>query len=308
MPRPDFPRTLREFFERFHTEDACWKWLVDQRWPDGYQCPEEHPGWLIESRKLFECADGHQWSVTSGTIMHGTQQPLRDWFLAAYLMVTMVPGISARQLATQLGRKPTDLFTPYAMLHKLRAAMVPAMYDDENLHGTIQADEVFISGGRKREGKKGKHQCVVAALEVKDGKAGRLRLKMISGPTSRNLSRFMVDNVARNAIVTTDGAPGYHELPRYGYGHRVDAGDDYEENYPLPELHRVFSNLKTWILGTHHGAIMHKHLQAYLNEFAFRFNFRHSKFAAFQILLGIGTHVEAPTYQEIFSGEWKHSA
>jgi transposase-like protein len=308
MSAADFPRTLRDFFERFPTEDACWKWLVEQRWPDGYQCPDEHPGWLIKSRKLFECESGHQWSVTSGTIMHGTQQPLRDWFLAAYLMVTMTPGISARQLATQLGRKSTDLFTPYAMLHKLRAAMVPAMYDDTKLHGTIQADEVFISGGREREGRKGKAQCVVAALEVKDEKAGRIRIKKISGPTTHNLSRFMVDNVARNAIITTDGAPGYKELRRYGYDHRVDMGQEYKDNYPLPELHRVFSNLKTWILGTHHGAIMHKHLQAYLNEFAFRFNFRHNKFAAFQILLGIGTHVEAPTYKELFSGEWKHSA
>jgi transposase-like protein len=223
-------------------------------------------------------------------------------------MVTLVPGISARQLATQLGRAKDDVFTAYAMLHKLRAAMAPSLYDDTKLHGTIQADEVFISGGRMREGRKGKSQCVVAALEVKDEKTGRIRLKKISGPTTHNLSRFMVDNVARNAIVATDGAPGYKELRRYGYEHRVDVGEDYGDNYPLPELHRVFSNLKTWILGTHHGAIMHKHLQAYLNEFAFRFNFRHSKFAAFQILLGIGTHVEAPTYKEIFSGEWKHSA
>ena len=77
---------------------------------------------------------------------------------------------------------------------------------------------------------------------------------------------------------------------------------------PLPHLHRTFSNLKTWILGTHHGAIMHRHLPEYLNEFAFRFNSRHNKFAAFQTLLGIGTHVTAPTYAEMFAVDQKGAA
>jgi Transposase zinc-ribbon domain/ISXO2-like transposase domain len=42
----------------------------------------------------------------------------------------------------------------------------------------------------------------------------------------------------------------------------------------LPHIHRVFSNLKTWLLGTHHGRIEQKYLQAYLNEYTFRFNRR----------------------------------
>ncbi len=38
----------------------------------------------------------------------------------------------------------------------------------------------------------------------------------------------------------------------------------------LPWIHRVFSNLKTWALGVYHG-LRAKHLQAYLDEFLFRF-------------------------------------
>jgi hypothetical protein len=34
------------------------------------------------------------------------------------------------------------------------------------------------------------------------------------------------------------------------------------------------SLLKRWLLGTHAGAVKPKHLQAYLDEFAFRFNRR----------------------------------
>jgi len=36
------------------------------------------------------------------------------------------------------------------------------------------------------------------------------------------------------------------------------------------------SLLKRWLLGTHHGAATHEHLDYYLDEFTFRFNRRRS--------------------------------
>ena len=44
----------------------------------------------------------------------------------------------------------------------------------------------------------------------------------------------------------------------------------------LPRTHRVISLLKRWLLGTHQGAVGHKHLDYYLDEFTFRFNRRTS--------------------------------
>ena len=41
----------------------------------------------------------------------------------------------------------------------------------------------------------------------------------------------------------------------------------------LPSAHTVFGNLKTWLRGTLHG-VSPKHLQRYLDEFAFRFDRR----------------------------------
>ena len=34
---------------------------------------------------------------------------------------------------------------------------------------------------------------------------------------------------------------------------------------------------KRWLLGPHQGAVSHKHLQAYLDEYVFRFNRRTAK-------------------------------
>lgn len=45
----------------------------------------------------------------------------------------------------------------------------------------------------------------------------------------------------------------------------------------MPGVHRVASLLKRWLLGTHQGAVDTAYLQAYLEEFTFRFNRRTSK-------------------------------
>jgi hypothetical protein len=70
-------------------------------------------------------------------------------------------------------------------------------------------------------------------------------------------------------------------------------------------IHLVFSNLKTWIRGIHHG-VSRQHLQAYLNEYVFRFNRRFSPLGAFRSLLGIAGAATAPTYDALYSGEWEH--
>ncbi|MDP6262728.1 MAG: transposase, partial [Rhodospirillales bacterium] len=86
----------------------------------------------------------------------------------------------------------------------------------------------------------------------------------------------------------------------------AECGDPEVAEQFMPMIHLVFSNLKTWLNGIHHG-VSAKHLQAYLNEFTFRFNRRFYPFNAFRSLLGIAGGAEAPTYAELYSGAWKHT-
>ena len=302
MPRPDFPRTFPEFVLRFPDDDACWAYLVQSRWPDGVTCAEGKAAWFEPGRKLFECPDGHQWSATSGTVMHRSKVPLHFWFWGAYLVTTLTPGISAKQFAKQLGL--TRYETAYMLLQKLRAGMVnPERGRIGGGRKTVEVDEAFITGGRKAEQRKGVLQPILAAVEVRDGTAGRLRITLSPTKATKDILPFLRRAVEPGTTVITDGNPAYNRIVRYGYHHAVEEVD---VEYRLPVVHRVFSNLKTWILGTHHGAIMHKHLQAYLNEFVFRFNRRHTPMAAFQTVLGIGTHVPGPTYAGIYKGTWHH--
>jgi len=47
-------------------------------------------------------------------------------------------------------------------------------------------------------------------------------------------------------------------------------------------------------------------LQAYLNEYTFRFNRRFYPFNTFRSLLGIAGDATAPAYAALYSGEWQH--
>jgi hypothetical protein len=70
-------------------------------------------------------------------------------------------------------------------------------------------------------------------------------------------------------------------------------------------IHIAFSNPKTWLLGTRHGD-SHRHLQAYLNEFVFRFNRRFYPMTASNSTLGLAAHTSAPAYKTLYSGELIH--
>jgi hypothetical protein len=69
--------------------------------------------------------------------------------------------------------------------------------------------------------------------------------------------------------------------------------------------HIVISNLKSWLLGIHHG-VSPKHLQAYLNEFVFRFNRRFYPMSSVHSVLGVATRVAGPTYPGLYDGGWRH--
>jgi hypothetical protein len=97
--------------------------------------------------------------------------------------------------------------------------------------------------------------------------------------SARSLGGFLGRNVARPATVATDGWSGYQGLATAGYAHEplnlsASWGD---AALRLPAIHLAFGLAKRWLLGTHHGAVSHKHLPAYLDEFVFLFNRRTAK-------------------------------
>lgn len=303
MPRPSFPKTIFEFNQWFPDEESCLKFLIQSRWPDGFVCPRcgFNEYYWKEARNLLQCKKcGYQTSITAGTVMHRSRMPLKYWFHAAYLVTTQTPGMSAVQFARQVGLRNYE--TAFTMLHKLRAAMVRGGRD--RIGGTVEVDETYIGGekpGPTGRGALGK-VIVAGAVDIRGKYANRVRLKVIPNVTQVTLMSFVKDNIQEGSIVKTDDWLGYNKLESAGYKRIVST--------ELIHIHRVFSNLKTWLLGTHHG-VSKQHLQAYLNEYTFRFNRRGTPMAAFQTVLGLVKERFGPTYRGLYGiakGEkrWEH--
>jgi transposase-like protein len=238
--------------------------------------------------------------VTAGTVMYGTRLPLRTWFWAAYLVSTFHPGISAKQLQRQFGIGCHE--TAWAMLHKLRGAMVAP--ERELLRDEVEIDEFYLGGyeeGLKGSRQRGKKALVGVAIEVRGRGSGRLRLQLLPDPSSSSLLALTKATTARGAIVHTDGYQAYNVLANHGYDHRRHPKQSVATGERLlPRAHRAISNLKAWMHGTHRG-VSPAHLPVYLDEFVFRHNRRGTPMAGFQTLLGLGLAHEPITYREIIN-------
>ena len=259
--------------------------------------------------------------LTVGTVMERSHTPLSTWFWAAYLVASQTTGMSAMQFQRQLGL--TRYETAFGILHKLRAGIVRPDQDRIGARAGdhVEVDETYVGGRTRGEGRGVHHKTLVAAaVEVshrepgtaqdkrKDGRyAGRVRLSVAADRSADSLCGFVESAVMPGSLIVTDDWSGYGSLRTRGYDHHAiaECGDPEVAKEFMPIIHLVFSNLKNWLSGIHHG-VSAKHLQAYLNEFTFRFNRRFYPFNAFRSLLGIAGGAEAPTYAELYSGEWKH--
>lgn len=319
----------------FPDEKCCAAYLEALRWPEGFVCRfcqwKGDPYRFVNRTSVLRCRQCRRdTSLTAGTVMQKTRAPLSVWFWTAFLVTTQTPGMSALQVQRQLGVSRYE--TMFQMLHKLRAVMVRPDHDAIGAEHPVEIDETYVGGRTRGEGRGVHHKAiVVGAVEVRCRRdsedrvvrgreeheggrplkrptyAGRMRLQLISDRKAKTLEGFIAANVTPGALVRTDGWQGYDGIRELGYRHNpvVMEGNPERAEEHLPMIHLVFSNLKAWLLGTHHG-VSQDHLQAYLNEYVFRFNRRFYPFSAFNSVLGIAMKNEGPTYATLYSGAWCH--
>ena len=285
MVPDELPRDLPSFLARFGSDAQCRAYLYARRWPQGFCCLGCGHGTAYHHQKrlIEECAGcGKQHSLLAGTIFEQTKTGLARWFLAIWLVTSSKGGISAMELQRQMGFGSYQ--TAWSWLHKIRKAMVRP--ERGPLSERVEADETLVGGakpGKRGRGAAGK-TVVAGAVEAGRGKGrgrrlGRLRLQAVADASAESLEGFLAGNVAPPAAVTTDGWQGYAGLDRAGYDHQpinLTAGWG-DAVLRLPAIHLVFGLAKRWLLGTHHGGVSTKHLQAYLDEYVFRFNRRTAK-------------------------------
>ena len=267
---------LLEWQARYGTEEACAQALAQQRWPEGFRCPRcgHDRGYIITTRRSYECSQCHyQASLTAGTLFHSTKLPLSKWFWAIYLMASDKGGISAQRLAKQID---VSWITAYRMLRKIRLAMGhrDSIY---RLHGLIEIDDAMVGGrrsGKRGRGAEGK-SSVLVAIENRDAGAGYIAMQQVHSVTKETVAAFVQRHLPPSQTVRSDALASLGEIGKtQHHSMRVTPPDQAGEW--LPWVHIAIGNLKTFLLGTYHGASS-QYLQEYLNEFCYRFNRRASE-------------------------------
>ena len=198
------------------------------------------------------------------------------------MFATQKDGVSAQSLQRALDIGSYQ--TAWALLHWLRSVLVRPGRD--LLAGTVEVDETFIGGeepGLRGGRARGKKSLVGIAVEVREPKGiGRCRMAVLDDASADELEPFVTGSIQPGARVITDGWTGYGCLGGLGYIHerrsqRAARARGEDPGGLLPAVHRVASLAKRWLLGTHQGSVDEAHLQAYLDEFVFRFNRRGSR-------------------------------
>jgi len=279
-------KSLADLDRAFPDENACINHFRAIRWPEGkIACP--HCGVISPKHYMLKgnthkCADpkcGKKFSVRKGSIFDSSKVPLKKWFIAIFLMTSHKKGISSCQLARDIGVRQK---AAWFMLHRIRNATITEEFKAP-LTGTIEVDEGFVGGNPKWK-HANKRGTVLRGHAASKGKkvmfgmlqrGGDLRLAHVPDVRSATTKPIILANITPKSSVYTDEAQTYIWM-RSEYRHRFVAhslGEYVRDDVTTNRIENVFSHFKRSIVGVYHKA-SDRHLDRYLQMFAFRWNRR----------------------------------
>jgi transposase len=282
--------TIFEFDQEFPDDAACLEYLVGRLYPDGIYCPKcqkvtKHH--REKNRPSYACQYcGHHEHPLKGTIFEGSATSLKLWFYGIYLMASTRCGISAKQLERELG---VTYKTAWRMMNKIRSLLEQ---DGWMLEGEVEFDEAYYGGSAKWRsparskargvrpgGSPTTHTAMFGiAQRGRSGESGKIRVEVAEGKSFRTATEHVETKVLPATIVYTDEAPRYDDLGQMYEHKRVNHS---EKVYVMGDVHTntiegFWALLKRGIGGVYHS-VSTKHLQSYLDEYAFRYNNRDAK-------------------------------
>lgn len=301
--------------DKVQTEADAYAFLEQLRWDGKPVCPHCHNDERIyflnpengvsrktrtgaaSQRRVWKCgACRKQFSVTTGTIFHGSKISLRKWLFVVYEMCANKNGVAAREI-----QRKYDLTSKSAwfMLHRIREAMKQEPLAGL-LSGTVVADETYI-GGKFKNRTQAKRAAENAPQSVVPGQSrgswpsqgkttvlslistetGEVRSRVVPEVTGATLRKAIAEQVdLPSTVLHTDSWKGYRVVAKDAADHKVvNHADDeyarYEDGVMITTNHAegYFSQLKRSIDGTHHH-VSAVHLPRYLAEFDFRYSTR----------------------------------
>ncbi|MCM2534937.1 IS1595 family transposase [Neobacillus pocheonensis] len=294
--------SLISFQKQFSTQEACHDHLFSLKCSNGYCCEKCGHDAYFETKthknRLYECKKcRYQATVTVGTVMEKTRTALTKCFLAIYLIAHDERGVSATRPSEEL---EVTYKTAWLILHKIRQAM--RKRDAEYLlAGIVELDDAFF-GAPSEGGKRGRgtdRTKVLVGLSLnKKGHPLYLKMEVIPNIKGETLIDFAVKRIQPGSTISSDAYRSYRALEGAGFKHEYQVHNAKESPDHLHWLHTVLSNAKAFVGGTFHW-LDSKHLQAYLDEFCYRFNRRKFNGEWFSRLGTLCASTKTITYSEL---------
>lgn len=268
--------TKRDFEAEYPDDDACLDTVFRYRFGDLKICPKcgvsDTKFYRVKKRQCYACMHcGYQLHPLADTIFRKTTTPLKDWFYAIYLFSVSKNGVSAKELERHLG---VTYKTAWRMANQIRKLM-----DDNDfvMSGEVEADEAYYGPYTKRNNSKYNNKwhdnkTAIMGIVERNGKAKAIVTPHANATTAIGLMRMLVEP---GTSIYTDEAWIYNGVKKY-YAH--DSVNHKIKEYARGQIHTntiegFWGQLKRSITGTYH-VVSKQHLQAYVNEFCFRYNHR----------------------------------
>lgn len=266
--------TKKQFEAEYPDDDACLESVFQERFGDLKYCPKcaaETKFYRVKKRQCYACMHcSYQLFPLADTIFRKTTTPLKDWYYAIYLFSVSKNGVSAKELERHLG---VTYKTAWRMCREIRKLMADEVAD--KLGGgseVVEVDETYI-GGRRKLAQKYNNKSVVFGMVERNGSA---KIQHVKSSGARVLVPAIKLGVLPNTNINSDEWKSYQKLPEHGYSHTTVNHSRLEYVRGTAHTNTIegfWSQLKRSIDGTYH-AVSPKYLQAYLDEFAFRYNLR----------------------------------
>lgn len=270
--------TLTQFVQKYPNDQACLRSVLEHKYDTTCpRCGVIGVKWYpISGRLGFACSEckSHVYPLAD-TIFRGSSTGLWNWFYVIFLFSVSRNGVSAKEVQRHLG---VTYKTAWRMCRQVRTLMRD---EESKLSGIVEVDETYIGGKHRRYLRHSKKVSVFGAVE----RSGRIKTTFVKSTGARVLLPEIYSKVEENTDVYSDEYGSYRRLSRNNYRHSTvnhSKSQWADGKVCTNTIEGYWSYLKRSIRGTY-CRVSPKHLQLYLDEFSFRYNYRGE--AIFPILI-----------------------